>query len=118
LPLSSERGGANLRDIEFYISYTIAVGGVEHIALIGHTQCRKVNLEGQKEQFAQGLSARAGWDPKMAEDHFMQDLPGFEIGNEIDFILSETQRLQLRYPKIKVALLLYKLEDHLLYWIQ
>jgi carbonic anhydrase len=42
----------------------------------------------------------------------------FEIGNEIHFILSETQRLRMRYPKILVAPLLYKVEDNLLYQIK
>ena len=31
-------GGANLRYSEFKVSYTIAVGGVKSIALIGHTR--------------------------------------------------------------------------------
>jgi len=31
-------GGANLRYSEFKVSYAIAVGGVKHIALIGHTK--------------------------------------------------------------------------------
>jgi carbonic anhydrase len=32
-------GGANLRYSEFKVSYTIAVGNVKHIALIGHNNC-------------------------------------------------------------------------------
>lgn len=110
-------GGANLRYSEFKVSYAIAVGGIEHIALMGHTQCGMVNLMSRKKQFIEGLQNRAGWDQQMAEDHFMHYSPMFEIGNEIDFILSETERLSLRYPKIKVAPLLYKVEDNLIYWI-
>jgi len=41
----------------------------------------------------------------------------FEIGNEVDFIVSEVQRLRLRYPGILIAPLLYKVEDNLLYLI-
>lgn len=111
-------GGANLRYSEFKVSYAIAVGGVEYIALMGHTQCAMVNLMARKTQFIQGLCDRAGWDAQAAEDHFMHYSPMFEIGNEIDFILSETQRLSLRYPKIKVAPLMYKVEDNRLYWIE
>src|SRR5215831_13017790 len=37
-------GGANLRYSEFKVSYAIAVGGIRHIALIGHTNCGMVNL--------------------------------------------------------------------------
>jgi carbonic anhydrase len=110
-------GGTNLRGSEFKISYAIAVGGVEYIALIGHTQCGMVNLMARKEQFVKGLCDHAGWDAQTAEDFFMQNAPMSEIGNEIDFILKETQRLSLRYPKVKIAPLLYKVEDNLLYWI-
>lgn len=111
-------GGANLRYSEFKVSYAIAVGGVKSIALIGHNQCGMVNLVARKELFIQGLIENAGWEPELAEQHFMNFAPMFEIGNEIDFVLSEAQRLRLRYPKIRVAPLLYKVEDNLLYQVQ
>ena len=111
-------GGANLRYSEFKVSYAIAVGGVRCIALIGHTQCGMVNLIARKEQFVQGLVKAAGWQEQSAEEHFFHFAPMFEIGNEVDFILSEVKRLRLRYPKIVIAPLLYKVEDNRLYLIQ
>ncbi len=111
-------GGANLRYSEFKVSYAIAVGGVRCIALIGHTQCGMVNLIARKEQFIQGLVKAAGWQEQTAEEHFFHFAPMFEIGNEIDFILSEAKRLRLRYPKIMIAPLLYRVEDNRLYLIQ
>ena len=111
-------GGANLRYSEFKVSYAIAVGGVKHIALIGHNQCGMVNLMARKEAFIQGLVESAGWEQDFAEQHFTQFAPMFEIGNEIDFIISEAQRLRLRYPKIQVAPFLYKVEDNLLYQVK
>jgi carbonic anhydrase len=110
-------GGANLRYSEFKVSYAIAVGGVKSIALIGHNQCGMVNLAARKELFIRGLIENAGWDAELAREHFTQFAPMFEIGNEIDFVLSETKRLRLRYPKIQVAPLLYNVEDNLLYQI-
>jgi carbonic anhydrase len=110
-------GGANLRYSEFKVSYAIAVGGVGAIALIGHTHCGMVNLIARKDQFIQGLVENAGWDKERAEEHFMHFAPMFEIGNETDFILSEAKRLRLRYPKIQVAPLMYRVEDNLLYLI-
>jgi carbonic anhydrase len=77
-----------------------------------------VNLAARKQAFIQGLIENAGWEPEPAEQHFMNFAPMFEIGNEIDFVLSEAQRLRLRYPKIQVAPLLYKVEDNLLYQVQ
>ena len=111
-------GGANLRYSEFKVSYAIAVGGVKSIALISHNQCGMVNLVARREIFIKGLVENAGWEQELAEQHFMNFAPMFEIGNEIDFVLSEAKRLRTRYPKIQVAPLLYKVEDNLLYQIR
>jgi carbonic anhydrase len=111
-------GGANLRYSEFKVSYAVAVGGVKSIALIGHNQCGMVNLNARREVFIKGLVENAGWEPYLAEQHFMQFAPMFEIGNEVDFVTSEAKRLRSRYPKIQVAPLLYKVEDNLLYQVK
>ena len=111
-------GGANLRYSEFKVSYAIAIGGIRAIALIGHNQCGMVNLIARREQFIDGLVKSAGWERQWAEEHFMHFAPMFEIGNEIDFILSEAKRLRLRYPKILVAPMLYRVEDNRLYLIK
>ena len=108
-------GGANLRASEFKVSYAIAVGGISYIALIGHNQCGMVNLVARKELFIQGLVERGGWNKEQAEEHFMNFAPLFEIGNEIDFVLSEAKRLRLKYPKVSVVPMLYKVEDNRLY---
>ena len=111
-------GGANLRASEFKVSYAIAVGGISTIALIGHNQCGMVNLVARKELFIQGLVERGGWDKEKAEEHFMNFAPMFEIGNEIDFVLSEAKRLRLKYPKVPVVPMLYKVEDNRLYLLR
>lgn len=108
-------GGANLRSSEFKVSYAIAVGGVRSTALIGHTQCGMVNLMAQKQAFVDGLVDGAGWERTAAEDHFLQFSPIFEIGSEIDFVISEAKRLRLRYPRIEVAPMMYRVEDSRLY---
>ena len=96
-------GGANLRYSEFKVSYAIAVGKVNTIALIGHNNCGMVGLGAKKEQFIQGLVENGGWERKMADDHFNQYAPIFEIGNAIEFVLNEAKRLHLCYPSIEVA---------------
>lgn len=110
-------GGANLRYSEFKVSYAIAVGQVRHIVVIGHNHCGMVNLISRKKEFINGLINRAGWSKAAAEEHFMNLAPMYEIGNEIDFIMSETDRLNKKYPKIKVAPLYYRVEDNRLYCI-
>jgi carbonic anhydrase len=111
-------GGANMRPAEFKVSYAIAVGGVREIALIGHTQCGMVNLMGRQRSFIDGLVDGAGWDRASAEDHFYHFSPIFEIGSELNFVCSEANRLRLRYPKILVAPMLYRVEDNRLYLIE
>ena len=111
-------GGANLRYSEFQVSFAIAVGEVKAIGLIGHNHCGMVNLMAKRERFIQGLVENAGWGKDWAEDHFKTFAPMFEIGNEVDFILSEAQRLRLRFPKIQIAPLMYLVEDNLLYFIR
>lgn len=108
-------GGANMRYSEFRVSYAIAVGGVKAIALIGHNNCGMVNLMGRREEFIKGLVENAGWTKEEAEDHFYHYEPVHEIGNEIDFISSEAKRIRMRYPKVLVAPMLYKVEDNKLY---
>jgi len=110
-------GGANLRYSDFKVSFAISVGKVKHIALIGHNNCGMVNLASRKDEFISGLVDSAGWDAARAEEHFMYFAPLFEIGNAADFILSETRRLRLRYPKIMVAPLFYMVEDNKLFFI-
>jgi carbonic anhydrase len=111
-------GGANLRYSEFKVSYAIAVGKVAHIVLIGHNHCGMVNLMSRRNDFIEGLISVAGWDKERAEEHFMNYAPMFEVGNEIDFTLSETKRLRMRYPRIMIAPLYYKLEENRLYYIE
>ena len=111
-------GGANLRYSEFKVSFAISVGDAKHISLIGHSNCGMVNLASKKNQFIEKLSENAGWTTEQAEEHFDNYAPMFEINNEIDFILSETTRLRLRYPKVQIAPMYYKLEDNLLYFIK
>ena len=111
-------GGANMRYSEFKVSYAISVGQVRHIALIGHNHCGMVDLISRKDEFVKGLVETAGWEKERAEDHFMHFAPLFEIGNERDFILSETKRLRHYYPNIKIAPMLYLVEDNNLYFIK
>jgi carbonic anhydrase len=109
--------GANMRHNEFRVSYAIGVGGVNHIALVAHTNCGMVKLSGKYNAFVRGMIDVAGWDEQRAKDYFFQYAPFFEIEDEVEFVLLEAQRLRDRYPKVKVVPLLYKVEDGLLYQI-
>lgn len=105
-------GGANLRYSEFKVSYAISVGNIKHIALIGHDNCGMVNLHSRKPEFIRGLVESAGWTAERAEEHFTNFAPMFEIGNEIEFVVTEAKRLRVKYPKITVAPLFYHVETN------
>jgi len=109
-------GGANMRPSEFKVSFAVAVGGVRHIALIVHNHCGMVGLSRNRDLFVNGL-VDAGWDRELAEQHFDAYAPLFEIGNEIDFVLSEAARLRTRYPKVMIAPLFYNVDDNRIYAI-
>ena len=110
-------GGANLRYSKFHVAYAIGVGRAQAIALIAHTNCGMAGLMSKRELFVAGMVEHAGWSAEHAEEHFMNYAAMFEIDNEIDFVVSEAQRLRGRYPALPIAPLLYRVEDDLLYQI-
>jgi carbonic anhydrase len=110
--------GANMRDNEFRIAYAIAVGGVHTIVLIAHTDCGMARLEQRHEQFVDGMVKNAGWDRARAEQHFVESAPKFGIKDEVGFVVKEADRLRAIYPRVRVAPLLYKVEDDLLYQVK
>jgi len=111
-------GGANLRCNEFQVSFAITVGGIRHLALIGHSHCGMVGLDSKRESFVKGLVDATAWKREHAEDHFRHFAPMFEIGHEVDFTLSEADRLRQRYPGIQVAPMIYLVEDNRLYLLE
>ena len=110
-------GGANLRPSDFKVSYAVAVGGVRSIALIGHTECGMSNLASRRDEFVAGL-VDAGWNRDEAMSHFLESVPLFEIGDEIDFVIQDSRRLRARYPAVSVAPLIYMVADGLLYLVR
>lgn len=111
-------GGANLRYSEFKVSYAISVGGIKHIALIGHNNCGMVNLVSKKGQFIDGLVNNGGWSKERAEEHFNNFAPMFEIGNAAEFVALEAKRLRKKYPNIIVAPLFYNVDNNKMYMIE
>ncbi|PLW92593.1 MAG: carbonic anhydrase [Marinilabiliales bacterium] len=111
-------GGADMKYNEFKISYAIAVGGLSHMALIGHTDCAMVNLHERKDKFVDGLIRHGGWEKEVATKHFEEMAPQYEIHNEVEFTLKEAGRLQELYPSLTIVPMLFKLEDRKLYLIE
>ncbi len=109
--------GANVQFVDFNLSFAIAVGNVTHIALIGHDRCGMSGLMERRDDFVKGMIANAGWEKEKARVYFDTYAPAFEIGDEVAFVLEDTNRIRQKYPKVKVVPLFYRLEDRRLYII-
>ena len=103
--------GGNLRDSEFEVSYAVAVGGVDTIALLAHTDCGMAHVSAKRERFVEGLVTRAGWSREEAQRHFEEASSRYEIGDAAVFVAAEARRLRARYPKLLIAPFLYAVES-------
>ncbi len=111
-------GGANLKHNDFNLAYSIAVGGIKHIALIGHNDCAMSHIASQKDVFVDGLVKNGGWNRDKANDYFKRSLADYDIGDEADFIIKQADLLRENYPAISIAPMIYLLEDKKLYLIE
>lgn len=109
--------GCNFRGLEFQISFAIAVGGVRAIALIGHEPCGMSGLAPKRDAVVAGLVDGAGWERQVAEQHFDEHAPQFEIGDPVKFTRGHARHFRQQYPWLTVAPLLYRLDDGMLYMI-
>ena len=99
---------ASLKRDPFKVSWAIGVAGVSAIAIIGHDNCGLVELRNHREQFVVQMIEAAGWERPAAEQHFDHWSDLFEVDSPADFVAAEAARLQIRYPKILVAPLMYQ----------
>jgi carbonic anhydrase len=109
-------GAANLRRVEFKVSFAIAIGGVRAIAIMGHDDCGMIHLSAKRELFIERL-VEIGWRPGDAAAHFDANVRSFEIQDPADFVVSEVQRLRVQFRSIPIAPLFYRVGDGLIYQI-
>lgn len=110
--------GGRLKGASFAVSFAIAVGGVRHIAVIGHSDCRMDGLRSRKEEFVRGLSAGAGWERAEAERHFEKMCGDFVKEDALSSVLSEAGLIGSIYRGVVVAPLYYSTEDGRLYLVE
>ena len=103
--------GGNLRDSEFEVSYAIAMGGVTTLALLAHTDCGMAHVTAKRDAFVRGLVERGGWPAHQAAAHFDRYAERYQIGEAVEFVCGEADRLRRLYPKTQVTPLLYRVED-------
>jgi carbonic anhydrase len=111
-------GGCNLGHNEFQVAYAVAVGGVKAIALIGHTDCGMVALEEKRERFIRGFTAQSDWNAAQAAQFFDRNAKDNTLCRESDILFEEAARYQSWFPRLPIAVLLYRVEDGLLYLLE
>ena len=109
--------GANIRHREFDLACVLALSGIRHICLVGHTDCAMESLNEKREDFISGLQKMGGWSKSRAELEFGLFAPRLSIPNMVDFTLFEAAWLERRFPGILVAPLIYDVKDGSLYQI-
>lgn len=109
--------GGILNGISFSISFAAAIGGIRHIAVIGHSDCMMVDLESRRAEFVRGLSECCGWEQAIVESYFLDSCVLFNKKDTADSVVSEVELIRSQYPCIVVAPLFYSLEDDHLYII-
>lgn len=110
--------GARLHGVSFSVSFAIGSGGIQHMAVIGHSDCRMVDLESRRGEFVTGLSERGGWERTEAEKHFVDLYPCFDKEDGSGSVISEVGVIRAMYPGIVAAPIFYSLEDDDLYLIE
>lgn len=111
-------GGCNLGHNDFQVAYTVAVGGVRAIALIGHTDCGMVAVERKRERFIQGFTAQSDWQQEEAAAFFDRYVSENTLCRETDILFEEAARYRSWFPRLPVAVLLFRVEDGKLYFLE
>ncbi len=115
------REGANMEGAEFAVALAVSKG-IKYMALIAHNDCAMANTAEHREQFVRVLSEKCGWGFEKAAHFFEEHALSREIGNEIDFVLEEANRLKALFPGLEIVPMLFRVEDDRLYliydWLQ
>lgn len=109
--------GANLRALEFDVSFAIAVAGIRSVCVIGHSECLMLDVASKREAFVSGLVTNANWDREKAAEHFDQDSVRYDLGDIVASVWQEALWLRDRYAGVCVAPLFFSLEDRCLYQV-
>lgn len=110
--------GAKIHNGEFNLSVPIALNNIKYFAIIGHTDCRMVNLFSKKTKVIKGLAKNTGWSTEEAKRHFLTNAPIFQTENERISVYKEQERLKIIFPKVTFVPMIYKVEDSKLYLVE
>jgi carbonic anhydrase len=108
--------GAKIDGVTFAISFAVAVAKINTIAVIGHSNCRMIDVGRYGVDFVQGLIEQ-GWKRQKANRLFSKMHKVFEIKNVLASIINEAKKLRSQYSKVQIVPMYYKVEDKNLYLV-
>ena len=108
--------GAKIDGVTFAISFAVAVAKINTIAVIGHSNCRMIDIGRYGVDFVQGLIEQ-GWKRQKAEMLFLKKHKVFEIKDVIASVINETKKLRSQYSKVQIVPMYYQVEDKNLYLV-
>ena len=111
------REGANMLGSEFSLAMAMSMG-IKSMALIAHDQCAMARPQNSRDSFIKCLTEEHAWNTDLATRFFEDHIRSREIGNEINFVLEETNRLHRTFKGLTIVPMIYRLEDNKLYLIK
>jgi len=98
---------------EFSVGYTLAQG-VKYLVLIGHNDCGMSKVK-ETAPLVVDAFVDQGWSRAAAEEYVHKHATRHAIGDELDALRDEYQRLRMIFPKLEIAPLFVCLHDSRLY---
>jgi len=111
------REGANMLGAEFALALGTSMG-IKYMALIGHDRCAMSRPQNNRDNFIRCLTEEHGWNSDLATRFFEDHIRSHEIGNEISFMIEESNRLQRTFKGLTIVPMLYRLDDNKLYLLK
>lgn len=99
--------GANLAAVQGNVSYVLGSQAIRFVAVVGHTGCWAVGLEGKRAEIVEGLVSSAGWERHEAVRHVESEVVPHGIDEPAAFAVREAQRIEAAYPRVRAAAMLY-----------
>lgn len=103
--------GVRLHGNEFELAYAVAVGGVEAVALVAHTDCGMGHVRARRAEFVAGLVARGGVGDRDAAAYYDAHVDQYAQADPIAAVVEEAAEIRAWLPLVLVAPLLYQVED-------
>ena len=110
--------GACFEPVRSNIAFAVAVAGIRHLAIIGHTDCAMGVAHERGGAMVDHLVSAEGWSPEDAAAEHAGLCAGFALEEVMQTTLERARELARAFPSCLVAPLLYDVGEHALSQIE